>query len=703
MSRNSSLLYLVMLSVMFVGLAIPCVADLYQPKTIHDVDLLSNGNILVTDGGDMGSHLWGGVYEINRQGSIVWSYTTGLLWAHNADRQTDGRVIISDTDNDRVIIVSTNGSILWSTETVVLDDGSELRYPNDANLLPLGTRLITDRDNHRVIEINEEGNIVWQFGETGIPGNDGFHLNRPHNADRLSGENTIIADSENNRIIEVDPYGAIVWTYTGGLDWPRDADRLTTGNTLINDSRNHRIIEITPVGEVVWEHPTDDMSYDSDRLDNGNTFFGASGVIREVTPSGETVWSYPRVYETEVVEGYLVIAPNGNRLWTKIIQPKPSLYPGQKFPTIVNVSGGLNSGENGNLRMAGLGFVEVHFNAEGRGEQHPSDGEEGQNGFVQQDDLKAMIEFVHTRPNVMTDNVGVVTHSYGITMGAGCLGRYTGLKVKYLIDCEGPSESFVTCKEPWSLDEDPSNDMHEFIYGMFGHYSTYRDSSPENWAWWSEREATRFIGGIRCRYLRIQAEWDHAQPPNEQWPGFDYPPLWYQCKHGVDLVNLATGGSSPWTRVNGFPLGNEPNMFYSREHPPVYYDRLWSDHEEELGNIIREMAAMEALSADGDDVTGLATTIALLPIYPNPFSDKTTLSYSLTEPVHVVLKIYGVDGRRVSTLANGWQSAGIFTSQWNGAGDGDGSLPSGPYLARLSITGEDGNTVNLTRRLLIVR
>ena len=336
-------------------------------------------------------------------------------------------------------------------------------------------------------------------------------------------------------------------------------------------------------------------------------------------------------YETEIVEGYLVTAPNGNELWVKIIQPRSDLYPGQSFPAVVDVSGGLGFGENSSLQLARDGFVEFHFNPEGRGRDHPSEGEEDYNGFIHQDDLKAVIEFACSRPNVIQDNIGVMTHSFGITIGAGCLGRYPELPVKYLIDVEGPSESFVTCHEPWSLDEDPANDKIDIAFNNFGHVSTYRDPSPENVAFWEKREATRFIGNIRCRYMRLQAEWDHAQPPNAQYPVFDYPPLWYQCKHGVDMVNLATEGASPWTRMNVESLGNPIDAMYSFENPPIYYPGFLRDNEAAQQLAVKGMAAMPPLDDLPDDSIlnspfGFHPAVVSRPGYPhNGYVDATNI------------------------------------------------------------------------------
>lgn len=278
-------------------------------------------------------------------------------------------------------------------------------------------------------------------------------------------------------------------------------------------------------------------------------------------------------YVTETVE-FFTPAPNGNVLYGRVTQPRADLYPGEVFSACVFVPGGLGPGATDRDGIAELGFVEIHFNAEGRVSADPTDvpseGVEDYNGFAHQDDLKAVIDYTHTLPNVMDDNVGVCTGSYGITMGAGTLGRYSDIPVKYLVDLEGPSESFVTMKNPWLLDEDPSNDKTAQTYALFGHYSIEMDPSPANVAWWSERQAKLSIGRMRCRYLRAQSEWDHAQPPNAQWPEFDYYPVWWQNKHCIDLVNLATLGDSVWTRVNGGAYTNPPNTVFSHDNPPVY-------------------------------------------------------------------------------------------------------------------------------------
>jgi hypothetical protein len=160
-------------------------------------------------------------------------------------------------------------------------------------------------------------------------------------------------------------------------------------------------------------------------------------------------------------------------------------------------------------------------------------------------------------------------------MAAGCAGRHPEIPIKYIVDGEGPSNSFVTAHEPWVLYTPPSHPSHnryEQVHQLFGHYSIYRDPSPENEAFWTEREADKFIGEFRGRYLRLQAEWDHAQPPSSpaEIPMFDQTPLWWQCKHATDMVNAAVAGGVPWVRVNLADQGNLINATYDVDNQPVY-------------------------------------------------------------------------------------------------------------------------------------
>lgn len=64
--------------------------------------------------------------------------------------------------------------------------------------------------------------------------------------------------------------------------------------------------------------------------------------------------------------------------------------------------------------------------------------------------------------------------------------------------------------------------------------------------------------------------------------------------------------------------------------------------------------------------------------YPNPFINATTLRYTLDEATHVTLVVYDVSGRKVATLVDARQSAGLHRVPFEAKG-----LASGVYLVRL--------------------
>jgi hypothetical protein len=312
-------------------------------------------------------------------------------------------------------------------------------------------------------------------------------------------------------------------------------------------------------------------------------------------------------YET-IVEEFDIAAPSGNRLFGMIRHPDPAIYADSCFPGVVLVPGGINPGrmmaygQEAKL-LAGSGMVVVTFNAEGRADDTPDDirseGTEDFNGPRQQDGLCAIVQYTMNLPYVISDNVGLSSQSFGITMAAGCAARHPEIPIKYLVDGEGPPNSFVTCHGPRFL----AGDMKKFdtVKDIFGREATWQDNSAENLLWWSEREAINFIGDFRGYYLRLQATWDHAQPPEnetqiaaynhpEGWPGGG--PAWYHNKHTSDIVSAAIQGGVPWVRVNLLEQGNPVNSSYDSDHIPVYLPGQLADRPWAVFAII-EMALME--------------------------------------------------------------------------------------------------------------
>ena len=72
--------------------------------------------------------------------------------------------------------------------------------------------------------------------------------------------------------------------------------------------------------------------------------------------------------------------------------------------------------------------------------------------------------------------------------------------------------------------------------------------------------------------------------------------------------------------------------------------------------------------------------------YPNPFSDKTTIRYTLRDAGKVTLDVYDVFGRIVATLVDEVLEAGEHNIPFVVKGAGSipsSSLPPGVYFCRL--------------------
>jgi hypothetical protein len=535
-----------------VGLLAPwCGAQTVTfPLLPSDCDRLPNGHTLITDSGSTLGGLQSQILEVDENKHLVKTFSPDILWAHNAEVEANGNMLISDTNHDRIVEIDPYENTVWDSASVSLSDGSTLNYPNDVDPLANGNLLITDRDNHRVVEVTRAGLVVWQFGVTGVPGSDAAHLSGPHNGDRLEDGSTIIADSNNNRVIRVDPSGAVLWVYAQGLRWPRDADYLDATlssngrpTVLITDSQNNRIIEVDYGNKnVVWSYSTDiSQPYDADRLPGGNTLLSDSGRGRvvEVNGAGAIVWDYPPA--VPLAERALTVTnpTSGAQLLCHIHEPEDA-GPGQRYPGFILVPGGNAwgsqlDGQNIYETLAREGFVVMHFDPDGRG---GSDGVEDYSGFIHQDGMHAVLQALAGLPEVDTSRIGVVTQSFGITVAAGALARFRGdPAVRFLIDFEGPASRCETAA----------------VYG--GHLN----HDPADDPWWAEREALTFMRGVDARYFRIQTRVDHN-------------PRLTDNHHCIHLVDAATGisqggeGIAPWTRVNNGGM-NPVDAVYSISPP----------------------------------------------------------------------------------------------------------------------------------------
>jgi photosystem II stability/assembly factor-like uncharacterized protein len=79
--------------------------------------------------------------------------------------------------------------------------------------------------------------------------------------------------------------------------------------------------------------------------------------------------------------------------------------------------------------------------------------------------------------------------------------------------------------------------------------------------------------------------------------------------------------------------------------------------------------------------------------YPNPFNPETNIKYQITNNSYVVLKVYDVLGKEVSTLVSEFKTAGYYDVKFSG-----NNLSAGVYFYKLKV-----NDFTLIKKMLLVK
>jgi hypothetical protein len=83
--------------------------------------------------------------------------------------------------------------------------------------------------------------------------------------------------------------------------------------------------------------------------------------------------------------------------------------------------------------------------------------------------------------------------------------------------------------------------------------------------------------------------------------------------------------------------------------------------------------------------------------YPNPFNPSTIISYTLPIQSHVVIDVYDILGKKVTTLVNETASQGSYYTIWNGLNNQAETVNSGIYFYHMKA----GNFSDVKRMLYI--
>ncbi len=78
---------------------------------------------------------------------------------------------------------------------------------------------------------------------------------------------------------------------------------------------------------------------------------------------------------------------------------------------------------------------------------------------------------------------------------------------------------------------------------------------------------------------------------------------------------------------------------------------------------------------------------AIVSIFPNPFSNETTIQLKCDNPSQAYIAVYDASGQKVAVLVNDSFSAGTRNFTWDGSSDFGELLPNGLYFIHFQVNG----------------
>lgn len=122
----------------------------------------------------------------------------------------------------------------------------------------------------------------------------------------------------------------------------------------------------------------------------------------------------------------------------------------------------------------------------------------------------------------------------------------------------------------------------------------------------------------------------------------------------------------------------------------------WAANYRPAGKIFKFVGDLRTTVAD--QPTALPSSFHLAQNYPNPFNPSTTIQYQLPHAAQVQLAIYNLLGKKVRTLVDAKESAGVKQVTWDGRDQHRRRVSSGVYLYQL-----EAGAFKRTRRLLLMK
>jgi uncharacterized protein (DUF362 family) len=198
----------------------------------------------------------------------------------------------------------------------------------------------------------------------------------------------------------------------------------------------------------------------------------------------------------------------------------------------------------------------------------------------------------------------------------------------------------------------------------------------------------------------LYKEFDETHPTEGVFVGDDKGPFPHFA--GTDDFLHQAADTTNWPAGISYDPENDGSHLKSmgtHEHWNNDIDKQYSRNLSNTGK------GIELLRVTGATPVEIVTTklsgVKIKSGYPNPFTDKTTISYNLESSSIVRIDIYNTNGQLVKTVQNQNNEIGQNEFVWDGTNNSGVKVAIGNYYFRISIINESGNIVESQKLQLI--
>lgn len=169
-----------------------------------------------------------------------------------------------------------------------------------------------------------------------------------------------------------------------------------------------------------------------------------------------------------------------------------------------------------------------------------------------------------------------------------------------------------------------------------------------------------------------------------EWQGFYTYKNFVKIPNGYTLYGSHVFDNTTNNPNNPTPVNVSAGLATSDEM--VFDGLMWTiyqpgDENINIDSILQQDPLLDVTSSVKEEHLSSADIMA----YPNPFSDKITISYTHNNMQFVNAKVLNVMGQEIKILSSRLEAGGRYTQEWDGKNTNGQDMPAGVYIYRIEI------------------